>query len=356
NYLTLILCIYYFFRSDNMRINILSSIILILLANDSCADEQKKQNSLITTYDPGASSTVGSNLQNYGQISRNDKPPDRPIKFEDGPEGQELIDNNKVDSSLFLADISFDNEEDLSNNNHINDIRQNRKNTEKKIKFEENDDINDDIDDDQEDDDFQRSTGKVVFEENGTNEDDAIYADESERGKETVAKPIKFENQESRINIKNQETVTERVAFIDDSYQKQELFRKKTRKSRKPRYQTKQPSQDPTYPHSPYRESSYPNYQGAASGYPVPAHSALGFSYPGYPTPYPGTPLPTPLYPGGAFPTFLYPGYPTPSYPSYQYPPTNPGYGGNPPQSYQSQYPDGPRPQSNPIVYPTPAP
>ncbi|KAF9414741.1 hypothetical protein HW555_007437 [Spodoptera exigua] len=247
---------------DNMRINILSSIILILLANDSCADEQKKQNSLITTYDPGASSTVGSNLQNYGQISRNDKPPDRPIKFEDGPEGQELIDNDKLDPSLFLADISFGNEEYLK-----------------------------------------------------------------------------------------------RVAFIDDSYEKknQEPFRKKTRKSRKPRYQTKQPSQDPTYPHSPYRGSSYPNYQGAASGYPVPAYSALGFSYPGYPTPYPGTPLPTPLYPGGAFPTSLYPGYPTASYPSYQYPPINPGYGGNPQQGYQSQYSEGQRPQSNPIVYPTPA-
>ncbi|CAH1636232.1 unnamed protein product [Spodoptera littoralis] len=353
-----------------MRINILSSIIFILLANDARADVQTIQNSLITTYDPGAPSAVGPN---YGRISRSDKPPDRPIKFEDSTKEQEQIDIDKVDPSLLLADVSFDNEEDLNNNDRIsNNGRHDSENTDKKIKFEENDDINDDADDadnDQEDDDSPRGTSQVVFEDDGQNENDSPYADDSEREEETVDKPIKFENQESNTNTKNQEIVTERVAFIDDSNQKREPVRKKTRKSRRPRYQTKQPNQAPTGPNPPY--PGYPSYPGAGypspgypvpsdpntgyPGYPLPAYPTPGYPYPGYPTPYPGAPLPTPLYPGGAFPTPAYPGYPTPAYPAYHYPPINPGYGGHPPLGYQPQYPENQRPQSNPIAYPTPA-
>lgn len=52
NNLTLV---FFTFRVENMKINVLSSIIFILLANDSHADGQTNQNSLITTYDPEAS-------------------------------------------------------------------------------------------------------------------------------------------------------------------------------------------------------------------------------------------------------------------------------------------------------------
>ncbi|KAF9822557.1 hypothetical protein SFRURICE_010672 [Spodoptera frugiperda] len=293
---------------------------------------------------------------NYGQISRNEKPPDRPIKFQDNVKQEKQIDIDKVRRSLLLADVSLDNEGDFNNNNRIsNNVRDDSVNAGKKIKFEEHDDINDDIDDDDQNDDYTpRGRGKIVFED-GKTEDDFPYADESETDEETVGKPIRFEDQGPNINTKNQEIVTERVVFIDDNNQKQEPVRNRIRKSRKLRFQSKQPNQGPTGP-NPYPGLGYPGYPGIGypgsgypvpsdpnsgyPGYPIPAYPTPGYPYPGYPTPYPGASNPDSRYP---IPPYSNPGLPIGSqngqlgFPNPT--PGNPYYQGYPVPGYAPGYP-----------------
>ncbi|KAJ8709433.1 hypothetical protein PYW07_009259 [Mythimna separata] len=366
-----------------MKFCVLITIILVLLTNHSNADQQSNQNKLITTYDPGEASSNTPNFphlhsnggvnaedrsdhnpENQDHVKFEDQSPQRPIKFEDDQKDQGHIDIDKADPGSLLADITFDDEKDVNQNDRISNTGYERESShsESKIKFEgknyDQEDY-DDQEDNDEDKDSQDSASKVVFDDDSkADENDSDYSDDSETETETNDKPIKFENQDNESNSNDQDsdrvTVTERVVFKDDSnINRQPVQKKKRKPGRKPRFEGKQTNPGPTAPNSSNPESGYPGYPGVGypgPGYPgpgdpnYPGYANAGYPAPGYP--YPNYPSP---YPGMAYPTSAYPGYLP--YPSI-YPPINPGYGAYPTPGYQ--IPGDQRPPTNPTAYPSP--
>lgn len=295
---------------------------------------------------------ISSRLLSYGQNSADDQPDqypeqrgrikfedqttDRPIKFKDDPIGKEPDVNDQIYANSVLADVSWG---DGENSESVDERSGSR------IKFEdsnaETEISNDQVDEYEEY--PQRDTTQVVFENYGKFDE---YDNENSDYKvnEGSGKPIKLENNNNHPNSKTKNkdlvrnTVTERVAFRDDSNRNQEPVRKKKRKpKRKPGFQTLQTGNPiPMAPNSLYPGLDYSGYPGPVNpnsgypGYPAPGYPASGFVHP---SPFPGMPNPTPGYPR------------YPPYPGSPYQPIGQGYGIYTASGYQ-------RPPVNPAAYP----